>query len=152
MNAYANNQANLQAPPSVKIVDDLRVLQEQVNLKQLPVVLLLATEDCSYCKAVKDNYLLPMSLSDEFKSKAIIRQLYVDDYAYLRNLRGELIGGDQLGLQYRLEVIPTVLFIGADGKELADRIVGVTNIDFYGSLLEERIIQARKAQQAAFVQ
>jgi thioredoxin-related protein len=152
VSALANDQANLQVSPSIEAVNDLRVLQQQANLARLPVVLLLATEDCSYCKAVKDNYLLPMSMSGEFKSKALIRQLYVDDFSYLRNLQGEMVGGDQIGLQYRVEVIPTVLFIDADGKELADRIIGVTNIDFYGALLEERIEQARKAQQADFVQ
>ena len=152
MSAFANNQTDLQIMPSIEIVDDFRVLKQQVNLARLPVVLLMATEDCSYCKAVKDNYLLPMSMSDEFKSKVLIRQLYVDDFAYLRNQHGEIVGGDQIGIQYKVEVIPTILFIDADGKELADRIVGVTNIDFFGSLLEERIEQARKNLQANYVQ
>ena len=152
MSAFANNQTDLQIMPSIEIVDDFRVLKQQVNLARLPVVLLMATEDCSYCKAVKDNYLLPMSMSDEFKSKVLIRQLYVDDFAYLRNQHGEIVGGDQIGIQYKVEVIPTILFIDADGKELADRIVGVTNIDFFGSLLEERIEQARKILQANYVQ
>ena len=152
LNAHANNSTNLQITPSIEVVNDLRVLQQQVNLARLPVVLLLATEDCSYCKAVKDNYLIPMSVSDKFKSKVLIRQIYVDDYSYLRNRHGEIVGGDQIGLQYKVEVIPTILFVDADGKELAERIIGVTNIDFFGSLLEQRIEQAKKAQQANFVQ
>jgi len=152
LNVHANNQTHTQISPTVEVVSDLRVLKQQVNSSGLPVVLLLATEDCSYCQAIKENYLLPMSMSDEFKSKALIRQIYVEDFSYLRNLRGEIVGGDQIGIKYRLDVIPTVLFIDADGKELADRIVGVTNIDFYGSLLEERIAQDRKAQKSAFVQ
>jgi len=152
VNAQANNQASLQSSPSVEVVEDLRVLKQQVDLLRQPVVLLMATEDCSYCSAVKDNYLLPMSVSDEYKSKVLIRQLYVDDYSYLRNLQGEIVGGDQIGLQYRVDMVPTILFIDANGKELADRIVGVTNIDFMGSLLEQRIEQARKAQHAGFLQ
>ena len=152
LNAHANNQANLHVSSSVEVVEDLRVLKRQVDLLGQPVVLLMATEDCSYCNAIKDNYLLPMSVSDEFKSKVLIRQLYVEDYSYLRNLQGEIVGGDQIGLQYRVDMVPTILFIDANGKELADRIVGVTNIDFFGSLLEQRIDQARKAQHAGFVQ
>ena len=152
MIAHANNQTNLQASPSVEIVEDLRVLKQQVELLRQPVVLLMATEDCSYCNSIKDNYLLPMSVSDEFKSKVLIRQLYVDDYSYLRNMQGEIVGGDQIGLQYRVDMVPTILFIDANGKELADRIVGVTNIDFFGSLLDQRIEQARKAQRLDFVQ
>ena len=150
--AHANNQSNLQASPSVEVVEDLRVLKQQVDLLGQPVVLLMATEDCSYCNAIKDNYLLPMSLSDEFKSKVLIRQLYVDDYSYLRNMQGDIVGADQIGLQYRVDMVPTILFIDANGKELADRIVGVTNIDYFGSLLDARIEQARKAQHADFVQ
>ena len=152
VNALANNQTNLQVTPSIEVVSDLRTLKQQVDSARLPVVLLLATEDCSYCEAIKDNYLLPMAMSDEYKSKALIRQLYFEDFSYVRDLNGELVGGDQIGLQYRVEVIPTILFIDADGKELADRIIGLTNIDFFGSLLEERIKQARKAQQANFIQ
>lgn len=152
VNAQANNQASLQALPTVEVVEDLRVLKQQVDLLGQPVVLLMATEDCSYCSAVKDNYLLPMSVSDEYKSKALIRQLYVEDYSYLRNLQGEIVGGDQIGLQYRVDMVPTILFLDANGKELADRIVGVTNIDFFGSLLEQRIEQARKALHAGLLQ
>jgi hypothetical protein len=38
-----------------------------------------------------------------------------------------------------------VLFVGSQGQELAERLVGIAVPDFYASYLEQRLATARKA-------
>jgi len=134
---------NAQASSDIPTVKDLRILKQQANSAGAPVVLLLTSEGCSYCKAIKENYLLPMSQSSQYKSKVLFRQLYIDEYTYLRNWQGELIAGDQIGLKYDVDVTPTILFVDAEGKEVAERIVGITSFDYFDKLLEMHILQAQ---------
>ena len=49
---------------------------------------------------------------------------------------------DQTGA-WKARFTPTVLFLGPDGKELAERLVGIAVPDFYGEYLDERLRQAR---------
>jgi hypothetical protein len=39
---------------------------------------------------------------------------------------------------------PTLLFLGSDGIELSERLVGIWSEDFYGAFIDNRIDEARK--------
>jgi hypothetical protein len=47
--------------------------------------------------------------------------------------------------RYGAEVMPTLLFLDGKGRELADRIVGISNIEYYGFYLDKAIASATKA-------
>ena len=132
------------ASADIETVNDLRVLKQQAESADLPVLLLFTAEECIYCEAIKSNYLVPMSESAEYASKVLIRQLYIDDYTYIRNEKGELIKADQIAMKYDVEVTPTIVFIDVNGKELTERVVGITSIDYFDQLLSTRISQAQK--------
>jgi len=127
----------------LETVIDLRVLQKQAGSSNLPVLLLLTAEECDYCEAIRSHYLEPMIRSGKYDSSLLFRQLYIDEFHYLRNHRGELVGGDQIALKYDVEVTPTILFIDASGKELADRIVGLSGADYFDRTLDTHISQAQ---------
>lgn len=126
---------------NIETVNDLRVLKKQSD--KLPVLLLMTTEDCSYCKAIRDNYLIPMLESGKYSSTILFRQLYIEDFSYLRDLEGKLITGDSIALKFDVEVTPTILFINSDWEELAERIVGINNVDYFDELLKNNISHAR---------
>ena len=44
---------------------------------------------------------------------------------------------------WKARFAPTVLFLGPNGQELAERLVGVAVPDFYGEYLEARLTEAR---------
>jgi len=135
----------VQAEIEVEIVEDLRVLKQQAQSKNVPILLLFTAEDCEFCDAVRINYLIPMLKSGGYESKILIRQIYIEDYSYLRDAKGELISGDVLALKYDVDVTPTILFLNASGKELTKRIIGISNIYYFGEMLDERILQASSA-------
>lgn len=43
-----------------------------------------------------------------------------------------------------MKAAPTLLFLGADGREVAARLQGASIPDFYGAYLEERLQTARR--------
>jgi hypothetical protein len=45
---------------------------------------------------------------------------------------------------WKARFAPTVMFFGPDGRELAERLVGVAVPDFYGEYLQERLNEARR--------
>lgn len=131
------------AKDEIQTISDLRVLNKQVeDSGGLPVLILFTTEDCDYCEAIRENYLLPMIRSKQYASKILFRQLYIEDYRYLRNKDGQLIGGDSIALRYDVDVTPTILFIDKNWKELTDRIVGINGPDYFDDLLKRSIFQA----------
>ena len=45
---------------------------------------------------------------------------------------------------WKARFTPTVLFLGAQGQEMAERLVGIAVPDFYGAYLEDRLVASRK--------
>lgn len=131
----------------IETVKDLRVLEQQAASAELPVLLLFTAQDCEYCEAIRSFYLEPMIRSAKYEASILFRQLYIDDYSYLRDKNGELIGGDQIALKYDVELTPTILFLDADGNELAERIVGLSGADYFDKLLNTHISLARTQYQ-----
>jgi thioredoxin-related protein len=105
-----------------------------------PLVLLVSLPGCVWCELVRKSYLLPM------------RQEGVHAYQITVSESGQtLIGFDgkptnaaELTTRYNAKLTPTVLLLGPQGQELAERISGVASPDFYGAVLEDRLASARK--------
>ena len=138
-------QTWVMANEGVPAVEDLGRLKQQIISSHLPVLIMFSTEDCEYCAMVRKHYLLPMIHSGKYKTKILFRELFIEDFSYLRNEKGVLITGDTLALKYDVDVTPTILFIDANWRELTKRIVGISNLDYFDHLLEERILQANKS-------
>ncbi len=132
------------ANTSVKTVKDLRQLKQQMQQGNMLTLLLFSTEGCSYCEAIRENYLMPMMRSGDYRGQILFRQLKMDEYSLIKNEQGRLVGGDQVALRYSVDVAPTILFVDADGNEVAERIVGLSGVDYFDRTLQQHIARARK--------
>ncbi|HED36304.1 MAG TPA: hypothetical protein ENJ08_19080 [Gammaproteobacteria bacterium] len=130
---------NVLMASEIESVIDLRVLSHQSEKASLPVLLLFSAEDCDYCEAIRQHYLIPMIQSGDYVNKVLFRQVDIDEYSMIRDEKGRLMGGDQLALKYDIEVVPTIVFINAQGKELVERIVGLSGADYFDYMLDEKI-------------
>lgn len=126
-------------------VKDMGKLKQQAAQADLPIVLLFTADDCIYCEAMRQQYLIPMSHTPQYAEQALFRQLSVESFSFLRNEDGELVGGDQISLRYGVEITPTVLFINAQGEEVAERIIGLSGA-YFQKQLEQQIQQASHNQ------
>ncbi len=106
-----------------------------------PLVLLVTLPGCPFCELVRRSYLLPA------RQDAGLQAWQLD----VSNRTTALLGFDgkptTAALQtrtWKASFTPTVLFLGARGQELAERLVGIAVPDFYGAYLEDRLATARK--------
>lgn len=105
-----------------------------------PLVVMVSLHRCPWCEEVRNNYLAPMQAQEGLP----VVQVDMLSPAGTRTLQGEPITHDALVRGWNITIAPTVLFLGAGGKEVAERLVGGSP-DFYAAYLDNRLAQARKA-------
>ena len=130
----------------VKLTDltDLQTDANHAEQQQLPILVMFSASYCSYCSIVKDEFLKPMLLSGDYTDKVIIRVLEIDSGDDIRDLDGNLVDPAVVADRYNIQLTPTLAFVGANGEELSERMIGVTTIDFYGGYLDDAIKQSLK--------
>lgn len=112
----------------------------RAQAKGEPLVLLISLPGCVYCELVRRSYLLPAQRDGNLQAW----QLNITDR------QTQLMGFDNLPTTaaaqtnaWKATFTPTVLFLGGQGQELAERLVGIAVPDFYGAYLEQRLATAR---------
>ena len=110
--------------------------------KKEPLVLLVSLPGCPYCEVVRRNYLLPARRDDGLHAW----QLNITDRTTpLVGFNGKATTAAEQIAVWKAGFTPTVLFLGPSGQDLAERLVGLASLDFYGAYLDERLATARKA-------
>lgn len=105
-----------------------------------PLVVLASTDGCAWCKLVRDHYLDPLRREQGLQAV----QLDLGSRAGLVDFAGGATTQDELLRRWRVQVAPTLLFFGKEGREVAPRLAGVAP-DFYGAYLDQRLATARRA-------
>lgn len=123
-------------PLSSSLQDELA----QALKARQPLVVMVSLHRCPWCEEVRNNYLAPMQAQEGLP----VVQVDMLSPAGTRTVQGEPITHDALVRGWKISMAPTVLFLGAGGKEVAERLVGGSP-DFYAAYLDNRLAQARKA-------
>jgi len=106
-----------------------------------PLVVMTTLDGCPYCDIVRNSHLIPMLKAGE----AVAVQVDVRDRrSPMQGFDGEMSTPAELVVGWKARFTPTVLFFGPDGRELAERLVGVAVPDFYGDYLLARLNEARR--------
>ena len=61
----------------------------------------------------------------------------------VRDFDGRMLTHDALVQRWRVSIAPTLLFFGPTGREVAERMEGAYQPDFYGPYLEDRLEKAQ---------
>ncbi len=105
-----------------------------------PIITLISSRTCEYCEAVKRSDFQFMTEDDRF----ILREVNIDNPQPLIDFEGTSLSHRDFAKKYVKVFTPTVLFLNADGDQLADPLVGVSSLDYYSHYLEKRIDQSLK--------
>lgn len=105
-----------------------------------PLVVMTTLKGCVYCELVRNNYLAPMRRDGELVAVQID---VLDRQSSLQGFAGDTTTPADQARAWKARFTPTVMFFGPDGKELAERLVGVAVPDFYGEYLQARLLEAR---------
>lgn len=105
-----------------------------------PLVVMVSLHRCPWCEEVRNNYLAPMRAQERLP----VVQVDMLSPRQTRDLQGAPTTHEALVRAWDVKVAPTVLFLGPQGREVADRLVGGSP-DFYSAYLDRRLALAREA-------
>lgn len=123
-------------PASVALPDELARALKTGN----PLLVMVSLDGCPFCKVTREHYLGPMQ-----QQGLPVVQVDMHSSQSVKDFRGGMATHEQLIRTWRVNIAPTVLFFGAGGVEVAERLVGGYLPDFYGAYLEGRLSTARTA-------
>jgi thioredoxin-related protein len=104
-----------------------------------PLIVMVSLDGCVFCRQARQSHLSPMA-----RSGTAIVQVDMRNNQPVLDFAGKLTTHDELARRWKVSITPTLLFFGAGGKEVAERMEGAYQPDFYGPYLEERMAQGRK--------
>ena len=128
------------ASPTLPSPASLRGAAQTSAARGEPLVVMTTLTGCPYCDLVRNHYLLPMLRQGQVHAIQIDTR---DRTSNLQGFDGSMTTPADQAKAWKARFAPTVLFLGAKGEELAERLVGVAVPDFYGEYLDERLRQAR---------
>lgn len=133
------------AGPSVlSAPSDLRQKGRLVQQTKQPLIVLFSLPGCSYCKVVRENYLLPLSRDAASADRPVIREVDIGSNAPLKGFDGEALTQKRFAANYHVKIAPTVILMDQTGAPLTDRLVGGDTAGFYSAYLDNAISAARQ--------
>lgn len=121
-------------PPARALPDELAAALRQGQ----PLVVMVSLEGCIFCRIARQSHLAPMH-----REGLPIVQVDMRSPQQVRDFEGRLTTHDELARRWRVSITPTLLFFGAQGREVAERMEGAYQPDFYGPYLEDRLARSR---------
>lgn len=123
-------------PPARSLPDELALALRQGR----PLVVMVSLEGCPFCRIARQSHLAPMH-----REGGVIVQVDMRSAQAVRDFSGQMTTHDALVQRWRVPIAPTLLFFGPGGREVAERMEGAYQPDFYGPYLDERLEKARLA-------
>lgn len=119
---------------------NMQTLGEQAKQKNLPIMLMFGAEWCEFCHQLTYEVLDPMTVSQRYEGKYVfMRHVGIDLNPLIPDFQGKptekRVWAEKLGA----DLTPTMLFMDGNGKEVAPRIVGISNIEFYPLLIHKNL-------------
>lgn len=136
-----------QADENIAEAHDFHALQQEMQAKGLPLLLAFRADYCGFCKQLEAEYLQPMLTSGKYDTRILIRRFTLDNEESIVDFNGDKIDAEAFVARHDATLTPTVVFLDAEGKEVAERLLGYNSPDFYRAYLEEAIATAQKAVQ-----
>ena len=122
-------------PLAVDLSKEAKLARE----KQIPILILFSTPGCFYCHRVREEILIPTTRNADYDNKVIMLEVESGNSARLIDFDGKVTTQDQFFARQHVSLTPTVKFFDAQGHEVADPIIGLVTVDYYGGMLDQNI-------------
>ena len=134
--------ASAQAAVVLPTPESLPAALADAQQRKQPLVVMVSLAGCPFCKVVRESYLFPL-----MQAGLPVVQVNMRDTQSLIDWDGAATTQDAWVRKLGIKIAPTVLFFGAQGREVASRLKGAYLPDFYNAYLEEQLAVARRAVQ-----
>lgn len=133
--------------PFLRRVQSLQALADESAKHNLPIVLFVTEPGCPFCHELRQKVIFPMLRSGELEHDVILRELSAHRGVELIDFAGRLTDGALFAESHGIFALPTLMFFGPNGQELADRMIGIANIEMYEFYLNAAISKTRSEMQ-----
>jgi thioredoxin-related protein len=127
-------------PDILPVPGSLRAAAETARRRQEPLVVMVTLKGCAFCDVVRNHYLGPMFKKGEVYA---VQVNMLDRKTPLQDIGGQMTTPYEQARAWRARIAPTLLFLDVEGREVAERLEGMTLADFYGEYLQARLQTAR---------
>ena len=107
-----------------------------------PIVVFVTQKGCQFCQQLREQVLFPMIKADDLTDRVILREVSLDEGTEFFDFDGSRVTGRNFAGHYDAAMTPTLLFFDAQGREATDRIVGISNIEYYAFYFDKAIASA----------
>ncbi len=108
-----------------------------------PLVLYISQTGCIICKRLERDVLSKVLKNDEYGKNITLQKILWDSPTPVNWIKGAPTLPDTIAHHFEIAATPTLLFLDNKGNEIAKRIVGYVNDDFYWDYLDKRIEKSR---------
>lgn len=132
-------------PPGAEPIPELYSFEEAAKTARargVPILVEFSTPWCRYCEALEQQVLKPLMLNGKYKDRIIVKKLEVNSYSSIAGFDGKSYSTDQISRMYNVDLYPTLVFFDANGREVSQRIVGITVLEYVAGELEKAISAA----------
>ena len=100
------------------------------------LVMVAEIENCSFCRQVKNDFLLPLTLDSKRAPLFQVRRIGFNSQTILTTFSGQIISQSDLATALAADFSPTVLSLNpTNGRRIGQDLVGLVTPDFYGFYL-----------------
>lgn len=139
---FANGQETT-LPPAKSLLVDAQLAHQN----KTPILIMFSTRDCHYCKEVIQEVIEPMHQLEEYKSKIIIRHVDSSSLEPMKDFYNNNTNHGKFSFQNGINFYPTLLIMDDYGAVL-EKVVGVSNMEYYWAELDQMInTSIKKIQQ-----
>lgn len=114
---------------------DARLMRE----RKIPMLVLFSADGCSWCETARQQVLDPMAADPGNANRVLIRQVNIDRRVTIADFSGKTTTHRDFAQAHKARLTPTLMVLDADGREIAESIIGVRLLDFYGTYVERAI-------------
>lgn len=123
-----------------KELQNLQDLAMQSKQQRLPILVMFGAEWCEFCQQLNEEVFTPMALNGLYEGKVVLmRHAGVDEDQPIPGWNGQLINKSNWAYALDADLTPTVLFFDGEGKEVAPRIVGISEITLYAGIIHQNL-------------
>jgi thioredoxin-related protein len=123
-----------------KELQNLQDLAMQSKQQQLPILIMFGAEWCEFCQLLNERIFTPMALNGLYEGKVVLmRHAGVDEAQSIPDWNGQLINKSNWAYELDADLTPTVLFFDGEGKEVAPRIIGISEITLYAGIIHQNL-------------
>ncbi len=148
MTCILSFQLAFAAEPNTKItqvqhVEDFSALLAQAKKEKKVILLEMSASYCGFCRKLEAEILNPMIISGDYED-VLIRHLEIDSYYSINMPDNPSMTPSEYAYSKKIFVTPTLLFLNYKNEEVAERIVGINSVDYFGAYVDEALKEGAK--------